>query len=138
MLDEDDLAALRRFVRAAREQRQAIRAPQLVQLATDIKAAPAVTVDFTAARDLGAPMIVVRLPSPSPAPAGRKLDGLTRRENEIAALVSEGLSNKQIAMRMRIALATVKEHVHHVLTKTELPNRAALAVAYRYTATLDR
>lgn len=136
MLNEEDLAALRRFVRAAREQRQAIRAPQLVQLATDIKAAPAVTVDFTAAHDLDAPMIVVRLPSPSPA--GHKLDGLTRRESEIAALVSEGLSNKQIATRMRIALATVKEHVHHVLAKTELPNRAALAVAYRYTAMLDR
>jgi DNA-binding NarL/FixJ family response regulator len=51
------------------------------------------------------------------------------REREVAALVAEGLSNKQIAARLFISLATVKDHVHRILKKTGLPNRAAVAAA---------
>jgi DNA-binding NarL/FixJ family response regulator len=36
-------------------------------------------------------------------------------------------SNKQIATCLFLALATVKNHVHHILQKTGLPNRAAIA-----------
>ena len=43
---------------------------------------------------------------------------LTRREREILRLIDEGLSNKQIAARLTIELATVKNHVHHILEKT--------------------
>jgi DNA-binding NarL/FixJ family response regulator len=49
----------------------------------------------------------------------------------ICALVTEGLSNKQIAARLHIALATVKDHMHRILAKTGLPNRAAVASAWR-------
>jgi DNA-binding NarL/FixJ family response regulator len=55
---------------------------------------------------------------------------LSRREWQVVALVAEGLSNKQIARRLVIALATVKDHLHRMLRKTKLPNRAALAAAY--------
>jgi non-specific serine/threonine protein kinase len=60
----------------------------------------------------------------------RRVMVLSRREHEVAALVANGLSNKQIAGRLFISLATVKDHVHRILKKTNLPNRAAVAAAY--------
>lgn len=51
---------------------------------------------------------------------------LTAREDEIAALVGRGLSNKQIAQELRISPATVKNHVHSILEKLELPRRSAI------------
>ena len=44
-------------------------------------------------------------------------DRLTRREAEIAQLLEEGLSNKEIAQQLCIEPATVKNHVHHILEK---------------------
>ena len=49
---------------------------------------------------------------------------LTCREKEIAALISKGLSNKDIAVRLNIEVATVKNHVHHVLEKLQVHSRA--------------
>ncbi len=51
---------------------------------------------------------------------------LTERENEIAGLVRLGLSNKEIAQRLRISPATVKNHVHNILEKLELTSRGAI------------
>jgi two-component system, NarL family, nitrate/nitrite response regulator NarL len=51
---------------------------------------------------------------------------LTERENEIAGLVRQGLSNKEIAQRLRISPATVKNHVHNILEKLELTSRGAI------------
>ena len=51
---------------------------------------------------------------------------LTERENEIASLVRQGLSNKGIAQRLRISPATVKNHVHNILEKLELTSRGAI------------
>jgi len=50
-------------------------------------------------------------------------DELTTREQEIAALMSEGLSNKQIARTLGIQNATVKNHVHNVLGKLRINRR---------------
>ena len=52
---------------------------------------------------------------------------LTPREREIASLVSEGLSNKEIALGLRIGPATVKNHVHNILDKLGVRRRAAIA-----------
>lgn len=52
--------------------------------------------------------------------------GLTVREREVAELVSEGLSNKQIALRLGIGPATVKNHVHAVLEKLNVARRGAI------------
>jgi two-component system, NarL family, nitrate/nitrite response regulator NarL len=49
---------------------------------------------------------------------------LTPRETEIVALMAEGLSNKQIAHRLSIEFATVKNHVHRILEKLEVDRRA--------------
>jgi DNA-binding NarL/FixJ family response regulator len=42
---------------------------------------------------------------------------LTRREREVVELIGDGLSNKEIAKRLQIELATVKNHVHNILEK---------------------
>lgn len=51
---------------------------------------------------------------------------LTRREREIAALIGEGLSNKEIAIDLRIGPSTVKNHVHNILEKLNVRRRAAI------------
>ena len=48
---------------------------------------------------------------------------LTPRQLEIATLISEGLSNKQIARRLSIEQATVKNHVHNILSKLGVSHR---------------
>jgi DNA-binding NarL/FixJ family response regulator len=48
---------------------------------------------------------------------------LTRREQEVAALMRDDLSNKEIATRLRIEVATVKNHVHNVLDKLRVHRR---------------
>jgi DNA-binding NarL/FixJ family response regulator len=59
------------------------------------------------------------------------LAGLTTRETEILALLKRGLSNKMIARRLGIELATVKNHVHSVFGKLGLRRRAEAAVLER-------
>lgn len=54
---------------------------------------------------------------------GNGSDTLTPREREIAALIADGLSNKQIARRLSIELATVKNHVHNILGKLGVSRR---------------
>lgn len=48
---------------------------------------------------------------------------LTRREWQIALLLSNGLSNKQIARDLSIEVSTVKNHVHNLLAKMEVKSR---------------
>ena len=52
------------------------------------------------------------------------IDGLTLREREVLALMRDGLANKQIAAKLHIAEATVKNHVHNVLEKLNVKRRA--------------
>ncbi len=49
---------------------------------------------------------------------------LTAREGEVLQLLGHGLSNKEIATELRVSVATVKHHVHHVLVKLRLSRRA--------------
>ena len=52
---------------------------------------------------------------------------LTDRERQIMSLVSDGLSNKEIARRLNIADGTIKVHLHHIFRKLEVSNRTVLA-----------
>ncbi len=54
-------------------------------------------------------------------------DPLTPREREVADLVAEGLTNRQIAERLVLSERTAQNHVQHVLTKLGLSNRAQVA-----------
>jgi non-specific serine/threonine protein kinase len=53
--------------------------------------------------------------------------GVSGRELEVTRLVADGLSNKEIAVRLHLSVRTVESHVRHVLTKTGLVNRTQLA-----------
>jgi DNA-binding CsgD family transcriptional regulator len=52
---------------------------------------------------------------------------LTRREEEVLALLAEGLSNAEIADRLFISVKTAGNHVSNVLTKLQLKSRAGAA-----------
>jgi len=51
--------------------------------------------------------------------------GLSRREQQMVELLSERLTNKEIAARLHLSEQTVKNHVHHILRKVGAPNRSA-------------
>jgi LuxR family maltose regulon positive regulatory protein len=52
------------------------------------------------------------------------IEPLTGRELELLQLVADGLSNREIAARLFIALGTVKSHVHNIYGKLDAQNRA--------------
>ena len=51
---------------------------------------------------------------------------LTRRENEIVALIKQNMNSKQIAKRMRINIRTVENHLSHIYLKTGAASREDL------------
>ena len=53
---------------------------------------------------------------------------LTNREMEILELIIEGLSNKEIALRLSISQQTVKNHVTSILAKLNLSDRTQAAI----------
>ena len=58
---------------------------------------------------------------------------LTLRETEIVNLIADGLSNKEIALNLRLEVATVKNHVHNILEKLRVKRRSeAVAVLHRH------
>jgi DNA-binding NarL/FixJ family response regulator len=59
---------------------------------------------------------------PSETPVG-VLGALTTRELEVVELLSEGLTNKEIAQRLFIEVSTTKVHIRHILDKFGVPNR---------------
>jgi DNA-binding CsgD family transcriptional regulator len=56
---------------------------------------------------------------------------LTRRQTEIAHLLERGLTNKEIANKLNISPATVKNHVHAILGKLDLDRRSKVAAYLR-------
>lgn len=56
------------------------------------------------------------------------LANLTRREHEIATLVGNGESNKQIAQRLAITERTVKAHLTEIFRKLDVADRLKLAL----------
>jgi DNA-binding NarL/FixJ family response regulator len=56
---------------------------------------------------------------------------LTRREQEIVELLGHGLSNKEIAARLHIEVATVKNHVHRIIEKLKIRRRGEVPAAMR-------
>jgi predicted ATPase/DNA-binding CsgD family transcriptional regulator len=59
--------------------------------------------------------------SPNGDPAA---PGLSRREAEVASLVAQGLTNRQIAELLRLSERTVENHASHILNKLGLRNRS--------------
>jgi predicted ATPase/DNA-binding CsgD family transcriptional regulator len=65
--------------------------------------------------------------SETAALSGADAGPLAKREVEVAGLVAEGLSNKQIAARLFISERTVGTHVGHILNKLGFNSRAQIA-----------
>jgi two-component system, NarL family, nitrate/nitrite response regulator NarL len=70
-----------------------------------------------------------RLAGAASAPTGRMT--LTPRETEIVRLIDDGLSNREIARRLAIEPATVKNHVHNLLEKLHVSRRGEAAARLR-------
>jgi len=62
------------------------------------------------------------------SPEDTRLSPLTNRQMEILELIIEGLSNKQIAMRLSISQQTVKNHVTSILAKLNRSDRTQAAI----------
>lgn len=56
---------------------------------------------------------------------------LTDREREVARLVADGFTNKEIAAHLRIEPGTVKSHVHSLIRKLGVSRRAQVAAKLR-------
>jgi DNA-binding NarL/FixJ family response regulator len=57
---------------------------------------------------------------------------MTKREKEVIALLSEGMSNKEIGQKMHISTYTIKSHIHNIMEKLALHTRLEIA-NYSYT-----
>ena len=127
----------------------------LVALRRDEPARKTFEAALAGANRLGAGRLAQRaaeaLGSDAPGPAGRRTPGwrrmqclalvaraeskarrtpanvLTAREIEVLALVAQGISNQDIGERLFISSFTVKRHIANILTKLDLPTRAAAA-----------
>jgi DNA-binding NarL/FixJ family response regulator len=64
---------------------------------------------------------------PGAAPRLRSAESLTRREAEVARLVAEGLTNREVASRLFLSVRTVETHVDRVLGKLDFHIRTQLA-----------
>ncbi|WAL42902.1 response regulator transcription factor [Actinomyces naeslundii] len=69
--------------------------------------------------------------SPQQRVARRRLGGLSPREREVADLVSQGLTNAEIAQRLVLAPDSVKKNVTRILTKLDLRDRVQLVILMR-------
>jgi DNA-binding NarL/FixJ family response regulator len=65
--------------------------------------------------------------SSSGPPSPGTVSGLTAREIEVLRLVARGLNNQAIGERLFVSAFTVKRHVANILTKLDVPSRAAAA-----------
>jgi DNA-binding NarL/FixJ family response regulator len=76
-----------------------------------------------------APAEPVGAPSSQPVPRATTAQPtlLSRREREVAALIAQGHTNREIGEQLFISEWTVETHVRHILTKLDYRSRAQVA-----------
>ena len=96
-------------------------------------AAAQLTVGHQLLADAGAEPFAERLAAslrlaelPRPRDASRRLDELTGRESDIAALAAKGLSSPEIAAELYVSVNTVEYHLRNVYTKLGIKSRREL------------
>jgi len=62
---------------------------------------------------------------------GFGVESITKREKEVIALIGEGLKNKDIAARLSISQATIRQHLSSIFRKLEVADRIDLVI-YTY------
>ena len=60
------------------------------------------------------------------AQAGPNINSLSKRELEVVAFITKGMSSKQISTEMNLAKKTIEVHRYNILRKLSLPNTASL------------
>ncbi|CCH30981.1 response regulator transcription factor [Actinosynnema sp. NPDC047251] len=63
------------------------------------------------------------------APRPDRLAGVTPRERDVLALITRGLSNREIEQRLHVGRHTVKTHIGHLMAKLAARDRAQLVIA---------
>ena len=58
-----------------------------------------------------------------------RIEGLTRREREVAELIVQGLTNPQIAERLVVSRKTVEIHASNIFRKLGVSSRGEVAEA---------
>ncbi|HEY8987010.1 MAG TPA: LuxR C-terminal-related transcriptional regulator [Streptomyces sp.] len=71
--------------------------------------------------------LAVGPPAPEPASAVSRPVQLTARQYEVAMLVSQGLTNRQISQQLRLSEWTVVNHVRQVMRRLDVPSRIHVA-----------
>lgn len=83
-------------------------------------------------RELFSQEALQSLPREKPIPQRRALaehfGGLTEREREVAALIAQGKTNREIADTLVVSLRTIDTHVSTILSKLGVPSRSRIAV----------
>jgi DNA-binding NarL/FixJ family response regulator len=80
-----------------------------------------------------AAMVFGRLAAGTAQPGVPRASVLTSREREVAVLLHQGLSNKEIGKQLHIGVATVKNHLHHIFDKLDVGTRGEAVARLRFT-----
>ena len=126
VIDPKTMARLNERLRRSRESGQWPLPPtELDALVRDARAgaAPGYSLDVRQLPD--GPGLVIRVTRT--APSRGVLASLTPREREVARLAADGLTNAEIAERLGISPATVKDHISNVLARVGVRRRVELA-----------
>jgi DNA-binding NarL/FixJ family response regulator len=65
-----------------------------------------------------------------PVPATAEEQNLSRREQEVLELLSQGCSNKDIADKLSISIETVTWHLRHIYSKLHVRSRTQAALKF--------
>ena len=76
-------------------------------------------------RSLGGKVAPDRRPRRAITPA--RIESLSRREREVADLVAEGHTNRQIAAALYLSERTIETYLHNIFAKLGVPTRSAVA-----------
>lgn len=74
------------------------------------------------------PEVTTKIVHQATKPRKELHEDLTKREQEVLLLISEGKSNQEIADQLFITLKTVKTHVSNILAKLEVEDRTQAAI----------
>jgi D-xylose transport system permease protein len=103
--------------------------PSIKYMITGLVLLLAVTVDALAKRSRESAIATAPLPAAPSLPDLTQGPGLlTPREREVAGLIAQGLTNREIAEALMISERTAGAHVEHMLSKLKFRSRAQVAV----------
>jgi DNA-binding NarL/FixJ family response regulator len=72
--------------------------------------------------------LIFELPSKSQNVEAEKLASLTLREREVALMIREGMSYKEMAEHLEVSPRTIKAHAQNIYAKLQVKDRLALAL----------